>query len=435
MARWTNWAGDQACEPASIERPGTLDALQKTVARLGRAGPSRSRLRLRPLVHGLRPDRGRDDPPRRPHAEARLRPGVGALQGRGGRRAPRPQPHARRRRRRVREPRRHRPPDGRGLDLDRHARDGRAVPERLGAGRGARADRARRLARHDRRVRARSAARRARVASARSGSSTRSRSARFPPTRSTASTRRSRSARCSTSLDELNAGTDHFEFYVFPGTDVALCRESRRTQEPPAPKHPAVVYAQEVMLENWVGQGVRGRRADAPDARADGRASSPRKGLGRATKIDASYRVFASERHIKFTEMEYAVPRERGRELIEGVLEIADAPGAPRRVADRGALRQGRRLLPQPLARAGHLLRRGPPGPQARLGALLPPGRVARPRPRRSPALGQAPLPQSGGPRRRRTRSGTDFQAARKRLDPEGAFANAYTDRVLGPAG
>jgi L-gulono-1,4-lactone dehydrogenase len=27
------------------------------------------------------------------------------------------------------------------------------------------------------------------------------------------------------------------------------------------------------------------------------------------------------------------------------------------------------------------------------------------------------------------------FQAVRARLDPDGVFANAYTDRVLGPAG
>ncbi|MBK5118061.1 MAG: oxidoreductase, partial [Thermoleophilia bacterium] len=27
------------------------------------------------------------------------------------------------------------------------------------------------------------------------------------------------------------------------------------------------------------------------------------------------------------------------------------------------------------------------------------------------------------------------FQAVRKRLDPTGRFANAYTDRVLGPPG
>ncbi len=104
-------------------------------------------------------------------------------------------------------------------------------------------------------------------------------------------------------LDELNAGTDHFEFYVFPFTDVALCRESKRTLEPPAPKHPAVVYAQEVVLENWVGKAfsaaVRARPSLAPRL-----ARLAAKGIGRATKVDASYKVFASERHIKFTEME-----------------------------------------------------------------------------------------------------------------------------------
>jgi L-gulono-1,4-lactone dehydrogenase len=55
-------------------------------------------------------------------------------------------------------------------------------------------------------------------------------------------------------LEELDGASDHFEFYVFPHTDVALCRESSRTAEPPRPRSRARVYAQEVMLENWVGQ-------------------------------------------------------------------------------------------------------------------------------------------------------------------------------------
>ena len=55
-------------------------------------------------------------------------------------------------------------------------------------------------------------------------------------------------------LDELNEANDHFEFYVFPHTETALCRETRRTDEQPRPRSRAALYAQEVMLENWVGQ-------------------------------------------------------------------------------------------------------------------------------------------------------------------------------------
>ncbi|MDQ3759317.1 MAG: FAD-binding protein [Actinomycetota bacterium] len=232
------------------------------------------------------------------------------------------------------------------------------------------------------------------------------------------------------SLDELNAGTDHFEFYVFPGSEVALCRESRRTQEAPAPKNPAVVYAQEVMLENWVGKAfaaaVRARPEIAPTL-----ARLATKGLGRSTKVDASYKVFASERHIKFTEMEYAVPRERGRELIEGVLEIAALPElhvawpievrfvkgddsllSPSHEQDTCyvAVHQDRRLAWEPYFRRVEALARSLDGRphwgkrHFRTAADLAPA-----------------YPRWEG-----------FQAARKRMDPDGVFANAYTDRVLG---
>lgn len=235
-----------------------------------------------------------------------------------------------------------------------------------------------------------------------------------------------------TGMDELNAGTDHFEFYVFPGTDVALCRESRRTDEEPRPKHPALVYAQEVMLENWVGKlaaaAVRARPQIAPRV-----AALASKGLGRSTKVDASYRVFASERHIKFTEMEYAVPREHGRALIEGVLDIANRPElhvawpievrfvkgddsflSPSFGQDTTyvAVHQDRQLPWEPYFRRVESLAR---------------------------ELGGRP---HWGKRHFRTAADlsvayprwADFMTARKRLDPDGVFANAYTDRVLGPA-
>ena len=115
----------------------------------GTAGPG---VRLRSLVHGLRPDRRRDDPARPPHPGAGFRLGVGPLQGGGWCRPARSEPDARRAGRRVREPGRHRQADGRGVDLDRDARHRRALSERLGADRRARAGHRRRVSGDRRRI-------------------------------------------------------------------------------------------------------------------------------------------------------------------------------------------------------------------------------------------------------------------------------------------
>jgi FAD-linked oxidoreductase len=430
MARWTNWAGDQGCEPASIERPGTLDALQKTVARSVDCG-----LRVRASASG--------------HSFTDCALTEGTM---------------------IRL-------DGltRKLDFDREAGlfkvEAGSVLYDLNRMLDADGVAFENLGDIDRQTVAGS------IATGTHGTGERFQNVSaqiaalelIAPDGSLVTIDDSepdllRAARIAVgalgivysvtirtvpaytinrvdspkplldvleNLDQLNAGTDHFEFYVFPGTEVALCRESRRTDEPPAPKHPALVYAQEVMLENWVGQAfsaaVRMRPSLAPTA-----AKLAAKGLGRATKVDASYRVFASERHIKFTEMEYAVPRERGRELIEGILEIAARPElhvawpievrfvkgddsflSPAHSQDTCyvAVHQDVKLAWKPYMR-----------------------RVE------SHARSLGGRPHWG---KRHFREAADlssaypkwdaFQAARKRLDPTGAFTNAYTDRVLGP--
>jgi len=233
------------------------------------------------------------------------------------------------------------------------------------------------------------------------------------------------------SLAELNAGTDHFEFYVFPHTGTALCRESRRTDEPPQPRNRALVYAQEVMLENWVASGFAAALRHLP-ARTATLARIASKGTGRSTKVDASYKVFASERRVKFTEMEYAVPREHGREMVERVLELAGRPelrvGWPIEVrfvaADDSflspaferdtcyvAVHQDRKLdWRRYFAKVESIARELDGRPH-------------------------------WGKRHFRTAAELaglyerwdDFQAIRARLDPGGTFTNAYTDRVLGP--
>lgn len=125
------------------------------------------------------------------------------------------------------------------------------------------------------------------------------------------------------SLDELAAAHDHFEFYVFPHTETALCRESARTDAAPDPPAAIATYAQEVVLENWVASGFAAVARLVPAA-APAIARLAAAGAGVSRKVDHSFRVFASERHLKFTEMEYCVPRSSARDAVEGVLEIAN---------------------------------------------------------------------------------------------------------------
>jgi FAD-linked oxidoreductase len=231
-------------------------------------------------------------------------------------------------------------------------------------------------------------------------------------------------------LDELNEANDHFEFYVFPYTEIALCRESRRTDEPADPPSPARVFVQEVMLENWVGAGFAAvaRRAPSQIPRLARLASG---GVGRSRKVDESHRVFASDRRVRFTEMEYGIPREHAAEAVRRVREIASRPehrvafpievrfAAPdevmlsashRRSTCYVAVHQDHRVDWRPYFREVEEVMRSYDG-----------------RPHWGKRHTQAAETLAGlYPR------WADFQALRDRLDPDRRFGNLYTDRVLG---
>ncbi|MDQ3103358.1 MAG: oxidoreductase, partial [Actinomycetota bacterium] len=232
-------------------------------------------------------------------------------------------------------------------------------------------------------------------------------------------------------LDELTAGIDHFEFYVFPHTDTALCRESTRTDSPPRPQSRAVVYAREVVLENWLGSGFAAAARRVPSA-APTLARIASKGTGRSHKLEDSFRVYASERRIRFTEMEFAIPRASAREATERVLEIASRrdlgiawPIEVRFVAADDAM-----LSPSFERDSCYIAVHADPGG----GWVRYFGLVAevmadyggRPHWGKRNPLNAGDLAQLY-PRF------DDFLRVRERLDPTGAFANGYTDRVLGP--
>ncbi len=233
------------------------------------------------------------------------------------------------------------------------------------------------------------------------------------------------------SLDELVDSLDHFEFYVFPHTESALCRESTRTDAPPEPKHPARVYAREVVLENGAG-GCFAAVARRIPSTAPAMARLASAGARRTRKLDHSHRVFPSERRLKFTEMEYGIPRENAREAIEGVLEIASRPelavAFPIEVrfvaADDALLSPSHERDSCYVAihhdRAGEWERyfAAVANLMSRFGGRPHWGKRHQ---LEASALGRL-YPRFD-----------DFRSVRERLDPGGAFANEYLDRALGP--
>lgn len=113
---------------------------------------------------------------------------------------------------------------------------------------------------------------------------------------------------------------DHFELFTFPYSDLALVLERNRTDEPAHPRGRAGAFLNDVVLENWALGALSWTGKTMPRtipslARLAGRLAS-----GSRT-IDRSDRVFVNERRVRFTEMEYGVPREHGPEAARRVVE------------------------------------------------------------------------------------------------------------------
>ncbi|HEX7280253.1 MAG TPA: D-arabinono-1,4-lactone oxidase [Solirubrobacterales bacterium] len=122
------------------------------------------------------------------------------------------------------------------------------------------------------------------------------------------------------SFQERADAHEHFELFTFPYSDSALVLERNRLEGPAQPRGRRAAFLNDVVLENWA-LGALARTGKAmprtipPLARLAGRLAS-----GSRTS-DRSDRVFVNERRVRFTEMEYGVPREHGPEAVRRVIE------------------------------------------------------------------------------------------------------------------
>ena len=235
------------------------------------------------------------------------------------------------------------------------------------------------------------------------------------------------------SLDELAGRNDHFEFYVFPHTDVALCRESKRLDAPPEPRGRVQEYLLETVLENrafWLLCNA-GRRFPS---RIPAINRLIPKLAGSSVKTDRSYRVFSTTRLVRFTEMEYAVPREAGPEALRRVLEVIERRGfaVPFPIEFRVVAPDDAHLSTaygrDTAYIAVHMYRGMVWEQYFRAVEAIMDDYEGRPHWGKRHFKSAATLAP-------RYPEWERFQTERARLDPEGVFQNDYTKRVLGPVG
>jgi FAD-linked oxidoreductase len=234
-------------------------------------------------------------------------------------------------------------------------------------------------------------------------------------------------------FEQLGRANEHFEFYVFPHCDTALTRTNNRTEQPPAPRGKVAEYANDVLLTNRTFEMFCriGRRLPSRIPEINRIVTRL---AGSSKRVDRSDRVFASPRLVRFTEMEYALPRECTTEAVRRVLEAVERRGFAvpfpievRTVAPDDA------LLSTAYGResgyvAVHMYRGMPWRPYFEAVEQIMDSLGGRPH------WGKRHF-QTAATLRPRYPEWDRFQTARARLDPQGLFANAWTDRVLGPIG
>jgi L-gulonolactone oxidase len=126
-------------------------------------------------------------------------------------------------------------------------------------------------------------------------------------------------------LDLHVESNDHFEFFWVPHTGWALTKRNNRTLDAAKPMSKFSHWYSKTLMENYAFGAVcmlgRAKPALIPKL-AKALPSS-----GRNEFCDASYKVFASKRIVKFYEMEYAIPREACEEALNRVRRMVSDSG------------------------------------------------------------------------------------------------------------
>ncbi|MCX7521849.1 FAD-binding protein [Microbacterium sp. STN6] len=231
---------------------------------------------------------------------------------------------------------------------------------------------------------------------------------------------------------ERSRAADHFEFYWFPHTEVALTKTNTRLPGD-AERHPLGAlgrWVDDELMANGVYRAVCGLGVAAPAIVPPFNRLAQRL-TGNREFTDASPRVFVTNRTVRFREMEYALPREAVPEALREVRALIERQrwriSFPIEV--RSAAADDNWLSTAYGRESGyiavHRYYRENPEPYFRAVEQIMMAHDGRPH------WGKMHFRDAESLRQAYPRF-DDFVAVRDRLDPERRFGNAYLARVLG---
>jgi L-gulono-1,4-lactone dehydrogenase len=232
------------------------------------------------------------------------------------------------------------------------------------------------------------------------------------------------------SFQERADANDHFELFTFPYADSALVLERNRTDAPPRPRGRLAAYLNDIVLENWALEAISAAGKLMPRAIPSLSRFAAWLASG-SSATDRSDRIFANERRVRFTEMEYGVPREHGPEAARRVIEWVRANRYPvffpiemRVTAGDDAL-----LSPSHERDTAYIAVHQYHGMEWR--PYLEAVEAIMNEYGGRPHWGKRHF-QTAATLAERYPRWADFQAARDALDPGRVFSNEYAQRVLG---
>ncbi len=235
-------------------------------------------------------------------------------------------------------------------------------------------------------------------------------------------------------LDELIDSNEHFEFYWFPHTEAAWTKQNNRTTDPPTPRRRWKEFQNDYIMSNVAFGAVCRVGRFRPNMIPTLTQKLVAPGVGRIRRVARSDLVYTSPRLVRFSEMEYAIPRENAREAMEGIRKLIDANGFNVNFPIEFRVVKSDDILLSPAHGretcyiAVHMYQKMDYVPYFKAVEELMMGFGGRPH------WGKLHFRTAGDLRPAYPRW-DDFIAVRNKLDPQGVFRNAYLDRVLGPPG